>query len=158
MKIEKGRRVRLKVKLTAADGGDEIEKSVVEYIQGSGTMLPGLEKVLEGLEAGAKKQGVIKAENAFGDASFQRDKRMARSEFPADAELAVGLRFMAKGADNQQDVVLEVVEVAKDEVHVQLRHPLADKDIAYELEVVQVTDPKPPPLPPELIGAQDADD
>ncbi|WP_428267282.1 FKBP-type peptidyl-prolyl cis-trans isomerase [Haliangium sp.] len=153
MKVEKGRRVRLKVHLTAV-GGDEIEKSVVEYVQGSGTMLPGLEKVVEGLGAGEQRKGVIKAENAFGDASFQREKTMKRKEFPEDMKVEPGERFMAKGADNQQDVVLEIARIEGDTVHVKLLHPLADKDISYELEVMHVG-PTPPPLPPEALGAED---
>ena len=151
MKIENGRRVRLKVKLKAVDGA-EIEKSVVEYIHGSGTMLPGLERVLDGLEAGIKRQGVIKAANAFGDASFQREKRMSRREFPKDAKLKVGDRFMAKGADNQQNVILEIFKLTGDDVIVHLRHPLADTDIEYDVHVLQVTDPKPPPLPAAALG------
>lgn len=154
MKIEKGRRIRLKVRLKVVKG-DEIEKSVVEYIHGSGTMLPGLERVLEGLEKGAKKDGVIQAKNAFGDASFQRDKQMSRKEFPADAKLEAGLRFMAKGADNKQDVVLEVVKADDEQVEVRLLHPLADKDIEYDCEVLSVTDPTPPPLPPDALGASE---
>ncbi|GAB4542301.1 MAG: hypothetical protein Tsb0020_54780 [Haliangiales bacterium] len=155
MKITAGCRVRLKVRLTA--GGDEIEKSVVEYIQGAGTMVPGLEKVLEGLEPGATKTGTIKAANAFGDASFQREKAMGRGEFPADLKLEAGARFTAKGAGNNQDVVLEIVEVGDDSVQVRLLHPLADKDIEYDFEVLQVTDPKPPPVPIEALGAEDDD-
>jgi len=156
VKIENGRRVRLKVKLKAVAGA-EIEKSVVEYIHGSGTMLPGLERVLAGLEAGAKKDGVIQAANAFGDPSFQREKRMSRREFPKDAKLKIGDRFMAKGADNQQNVILEIIKLTNDDVHVQLRHPLADTDIEFDVHVLQVTDPKPPPLPVDALGARSAD-
>lgn len=154
VKIEKGRRVRLKVQLTIVDG-DEIEKSVVEYIHGGGTMLPGLERVLDGLEKGAKKSGVIQAKNAFGDASFQRDKQMSRTEFPADIKLEAGSRFMAKGADNKQDVVLEIAKADDKQVQVRLLHPLAEKDIAYDFEVLSVTDPTPPPLPPDALGASE---
>jgi FKBP-type peptidyl-prolyl cis-trans isomerase SlyD len=151
VKIENGRRIRLKVKLKAVDGA-EIEKSVVEYIHGSGTMLPGLERVLDGLEADTKRQGVIKAANAFGDVSFQREKRMSRREFPKDAKLKVGDRFMAKGADNQQNVILEIYKLTGDDVIVHLRHPLADTDIEYDVHVLQVTDPKPPPLPAAAVA------
>ncbi len=120
-------------------------------------MVPGLEKVLEGLEPGATKTGTIKAANAFGDASFQREKAMGRGEFPADLKLEAGSRFTAKGAGNNQDVVLEIVEVGDDSVQVRLLHPLADKDIEYDFEVLQVTDPKPPPVPIEALGAEDDD-
>jgi FKBP-type peptidyl-prolyl cis-trans isomerase 2 len=52
--------------------------------------------------------------------------------------------------------VLRVVEIADDKVQVRLVHPLAEKDIAYDVEVLAVTDPTPPPLPIEAIGEDDA--
>jgi len=157
VKIDKGRRVRVQIKLTVA-GGDELEKSVVEYFHGSGSMLRGLESALEGLEAGAKKSGLIKAGDAFGDPARQVKKAMSRKEFPNSDELKVGAEFAAKGADNKQDVVLRVVGITDASVQVELRHPLADKDIEFEAEVLSVKDPTPPPLPPEALGAQDSDD
>jgi FKBP-type peptidyl-prolyl cis-trans isomerase 2 len=138
--------------------GDEIEKSVVEYIQGSGAMLAGLEKVLDGLEKGAKKTGVIKAANAFGDPARQVNKPMTRKDFPEDLKLEVGAQFVAKGADNNQDVVLRIAGIDGDDVKVQLLHPLAEKDIEFDVEVLAVTDPAPPPLPMEALGASEADD
>ncbi|MEM9489262.1 MAG: FKBP-type peptidyl-prolyl cis-trans isomerase [Myxococcota bacterium] len=157
MKIAKGQRIRIKIRLAVVDG-DEIEKNVVEYFQGAGTMLPGLEQELEGLEKGAAKKGVIKAENAFGNPTYQVEKPMKRSEFGDDAKLEAGTQFMAKGADSNQDVVLRIKEIDGDDVTVLLLHPLADKDIEYDVEVLSVTDPNPPPLPPEAVGASSESD
>ena len=145
MKIEKGRRVTLKVDLSVA-GGQQLEKSQVEYIQGAGTMLPGLEAVLEGLEKGAKRDGVLKAKDAFGNSSMHPLKKMKRTEFPKDAKLDKGEKLVAKGV-NDMNVVLEIQRVTGDEVEVRLVHPLAEKDIKYAVEVVQVSDPRPPPMP-----------
>ncbi|HRC59182.1 MAG TPA: FKBP-type peptidyl-prolyl cis-trans isomerase, partial [Kofleriaceae bacterium] len=155
VKIEKGRRVRLKVELTA--GSDVIEKSTVEFVHGGGTMLPGIEALLVGLSAGAKAEGVLPAKDAFGNPEMHPKKQMRRSEFPADAELVAGLRFAAKGADNGVDVVLQIEKISGDVVETRLVHPLADKDLAYKLEVVQVTDPRPPPVPVATLELEDAD-
>lgn len=145
MKIEKGRRVTLKVDLSVA-GGQQLEKSQVEFIQGAGAMLVGLEKVLEGLEKGAKREGVIKAKDAFGNPAMHPLKKMKRSEFPKDLELKPGEQLVAKGV-NDLNVILRIEKVTGDDVDVRLVHPLADKDIKYAVEVVQVTDPRPPPMP-----------
>ncbi len=146
MKIAKGLRVKVKVEL-AIVGGDTLEKSAVEYIHGGGTMLPGIEAVLEGLEKGAKRDGVLKAKDAFGDPRMHPSKKMKRTEFPADAKLTAGDKFTAKGANGGMDIVLQIEKVGPDEVDVKLGHPLADKDIKYAVEVLQVSDPKPPPMP-----------
>jgi FKBP-type peptidyl-prolyl cis-trans isomerase SlyD len=145
VKIEKGRKVKLKVDLAIA-GGDSLEKSTVDFIQGSGTMLVGIEKILEGLEKGAKRAGVIKSIEAFGNPDSHPVKQMKRSEFPKDAPMTIGERMVAHGV-NGMNVYLQIEKVAGDDVTVRLVHPLADKDIKYSIEVLQVTDPRPPPMP-----------
>jgi FKBP-type peptidyl-prolyl cis-trans isomerase 2 len=151
VKIEKGRRVKLKVDLSVV-GGASLEKSTVEFIHGGGTMLPGLETVLTGLEKGAKRDGVIKAKDAFG--AMQPTKMIKRAEFPKDAKLAVGATFAAKGA-NDMNVVLEVLSVTDAEVEVRYVHPLAQKDIKYSVEVISVSDPRPPPMPAGAIELEE---
>jgi FKBP-type peptidyl-prolyl cis-trans isomerase 2 len=155
VKIEKGRRVKLKVDLSVA-GGQQLEKSTVEYVQGAGTMLPGLETLLEGLEKGAKRDGVLKAKDAFGNPSMHPLKKMKRGEFPKDAKLSAGERMVAASADQaHMNVILEVVKLAGDEVDVRLVHPLAEKDIKYAVEVMQVSDPRPPPVPAQALKLEE---
>jgi FKBP-type peptidyl-prolyl cis-trans isomerase SlyD len=153
VKIEHGRRVTLRVELAVA-GGETLEKTTVEYIHGGGTMLPGLEAVLQGLEKGAKREGVIKAKDAFGNPASQPIKKMKRSEFPKDAQLAVGDKLVAKGA-NDMNIVLRIEKVAGDDVEVRLVHPLAEKDIRYSAEVLQVSDPRPPPVPVAALDLEE---
>jgi FKBP-type peptidyl-prolyl cis-trans isomerase 2 len=143
VKIEKGRRVTVKVDLSIV-GGDPLEKNTVEYVQGGGTMLPGLEAVLEGLEKGAKKEGVIKAKDAFGNAKMHPTKTMKRSEFPKDLKLKEGERFTAKGVNGGMDVVLQLEKIKGD-------------DIKFSAEVIQVRDPRaaPPPLPAAALELEE---
>ncbi len=158
MKIEKGRRVTLKVDLSVA-GGHQLEKKTIEFVQGSGSMLPGLERLLEGLEKGAKHSGVLKAKDAFGSPEVQAKiplKKMKRNEFPKDMKLAVGERLVAASADAaHMNVILEIANINGDDVDVKLIHPLAEKDIQYSIEVIQVSDPRPPPVPAEALELEE---
>ena len=135
-------------------GGAALEKSTVEYIHGAGTMLPGIESVLAGLEKGAKREGVIKAKDAFGNPSMHPLKKMKRSEFPKDLKFEVGEQLVAKGVNNM-NVVLRIEAVRGDEVEVRLVHPLAEKDIKYAVEVMQVSDPRPPPVPAQALELEE---
>jgi len=153
VKIEKGRRVTLKVDLSVV-GGAQLEKSTVEYIQGGGAMLPGLEALLAGLEKGAKREGVLKAKDAFGNPSMHPVKQMKRTEFPKDQKIEPGTRFVAKGVDDKMNVILDIQKVSGDTVDVKLVHPRADKDIKYSVEVVQVSDPRPPPVPAAALDLE----
>lgn len=133
-------------------GGQQLEKSTVEYIQGAGSMLPGLEALLEGLEKGAKREGVLKARDAFGNPGMHPLKKMKRSEFPKDAKLTEGEKLVAASADKaHMNVILQIIKVSGDDVDVRLVHPLAEKDIKYSVEVVQVSDPRPPPVPVDAL-------
>lgn len=158
MKIEKGRRVTLKVDISVA-GGPQLEKKTLEFVQGSGQLLPAMERMLEGLEAGAKKEGILKAKDAFGDPEVQAKiplKKMKRSEFPKDAKLTVGERMVAAGADQaHMNVILEIAKVSGDDVEVKLIHPLAEKDLKYSLEVVAVRDTRPPPMPVAALDLEE---
>lgn len=153
VKIENGRRVTLKVELSVV-GGPTLEKKTVEYIHGAGTMLPGLEAVLAGLEKGAKREGVLKARDAFGDPSTHPLKKMKRSAFPKDVKLEVGEKLVAHG-ENDMNVVLRIEQIAGDDVDVRLVHPLAEKDIRYSAEVIQVSDPRPPPVPAQALDLEE---
>lgn len=157
MKIEKGRRVTLKVDLSVA-GGQQLEKSTVEFIQGSGKLLPALEAVIEGLEKGAKRDGVLKAKEAFGNPALHPLKKMKRSEFPKDTKLTEGEKLVAASADpSKMNVILQIVKVSGDDVDVRLVHPLAEKDLQYSVEVVNVTDPRPPPMPAKALELEEVE-
>ncbi len=142
----------VKVDLSVVDGAS-LEKSTVEYIQGGGSMLPGLEALLTGLEKGAKREGVLKAKDAFG-ATKLPPKKIKRSEFPKEAKLTVGEKFAGKG-ENGMNVVLLIEKVTDEEVEVRYLHPLAEKDIKYSVEVVSVSDPRPPPMPVAALDLEE---
>ena len=152
VKIAKGMAVRIHVTLTAPDGTviESSDKSgPVDYIHGQGAMLPGLEKVLEGLVAGDARDGTIPARDAFGTEESLPTKQMPRAEFPKEAKLEPGMAFQAKGPHGEP-VTFKVVKADEKDVTVRFLHPLAGKDIKFAVKVIGVKDPKTvlPPAPP----------
>ena len=83
-------------------------------------------------------------------------KKMKRTDFPKGAQLKEGEKLVAQGADKSaMNVILQIVKIAGDDIDVRLVHPLADKDIKYSVEVVQVSDPRPPPLPGQALDLEE---
>jgi len=74
-------------------------------------------------------------------------KKMKRSEFPKGVELKIGEKLVARGEDDKMNVILKIEKIDGDTIDVRLVHPLAEKDITYKVEVINVTDPRPPPMP-----------
>jgi FKBP-type peptidyl-prolyl cis-trans isomerase 2 len=81
-------------------------------------------------------------------------KKMKRTEFPKEVKLVAGEQFVAKGV-NDMNVVLRIEKLAGDDVDVRLVHPLAEKDIKYAVEVMQVSDPRPPPMPAQALELEE---
>lgn len=149
MDVQKDRIVRIDVELRVS-GGDVIESSKksgpVEYKHGSGQLLAALEKQLEGMKIGDEKKGTIKAKDAFGAPDAQSTRKIPRTSFPKEAEINVGLRFEAKAA-NGTPVILEVTDVSSETVVTKVLHPLAEKDLDFQVKVLAIR-PPPPPVPP----------
>ena len=164
MKIEPGRVVTLSFDL-CDDRGEIIEASdisgAVSFIHGQGAIIPGLDKRLTGLEVGAESDFTFAPEEAFGTVETAPKKVLARSEFPADADLRVGGEFEA-GIPGGQKIKLVVERVEAEAVHVRMVHPLAGQTVRMSVKVLGVrpaTAPelqsgkalvKPPPPPQKL--------
>ena len=54
----------------------------------------------------------------------------------------------------KMNIILQIEKVSGDEVDVRLVHPLAEKDLKYTVEVVNVTDPRPPPMPAKALALE----
>ena len=164
MNVSDGHFVRIDCELRVS-GGEIIESSSksgpVEYKHGAGQILPALESRLAGMKVGEEKSGVIPAAEAFGAESARPTMTIPRASFPSDAKLEVGARFEAKSPQGGP-VMLDVVSIDNDTVTAKVVHPLATKDIEFQVKVLAVR-PPPPPVPKspvedlELAELTDAD-
>jgi FKBP-type peptidyl-prolyl cis-trans isomerase 2 len=141
MKVAQGCTVKMEYEL-AVDGGDVVESSAnrgpLEYVQGSGQMLPGLEKRLEGQGVGAELEGVIPAAEAYGTEDMLPTTHLNKADFPEGEDLSVGRTFQAKDPGGNP---VSFTVLAEDEQQVQVRfnHPLVGKDIRFRVKILEIT-------------------
>ena len=126
--------------------------------------MPAFERALEigvttlELDVGVAADGVVViSHDPYLNPAMHPLKKMKRSEFPKDLKLQAGEQMVAKGVNNM-NVVLRIEKISGDDVDVRLVHPLAEKDIKYAVEVVQVTDPRPPPMPAAALDLEPVED
>ena len=163
MKIANGNKVRISFELKVK-GGEVIESSEkngsLDYVHGTGRMLPALEKRLEGMAVGEEKKGTIPASEAFPEKDLPT-KQMLKKEFPAGEKLDVGRVFEAKGFDGKP-VSFKIVKVTGNDVMVRFLHPLQGKDLEFQVKVLGIDDPKskrresvaPPPPPAAALDVE----
>ncbi|HEY3374437.1 MAG TPA: peptidylprolyl isomerase [Candidatus Aquicultor sp.] len=139
MTIKKGSTVTMDYKVYV-DGQlvDETpEGESLTYVQGSGQIIPGLEKALEGLNSGDKKEVIVPPEDAYGEYSEEAVLHVPRTDLPADVEPEVGMQLQATGNNGEMYVGI-ISDVEPDHIDVNFNHPMAGKALKFEVEIKDV--------------------
>lgn len=136
-----GDTVRIHYTGTLADGGEQFDSSAgrepLEFTIGAGNIISGLEDHIVGMSAGDKSTVHIKAEDAYGPYREEGVQQIPRSALPAEANPEVGGMLQAVTNDGQR-VNLVVTEVAEDTLTVDGNHPLAGRDLVFDVELVEI--------------------
>ena len=104
---------------------------------GSGQIIPGLDVALPGMKVGDEKRVEIASEDAYGHHHAEARQAVPRTEIPDDIPLEVGLQLQAKN-ERGEIMPLTVAEITDETVVLDANHPLAGKDLTFEIELVSV--------------------
>lgn len=117
--------------------GEEVESDTLEYLHGYGNIIPGLETGLAGLKVGENRKVHVAAEDAYGEYDQDQVIEVSRSAFPADFEIRMGEPMRLRDAAGHifQGVATAVSE---DTVELDLNHPMAGKDLDFDVTVLGV--------------------
>ena len=107
------------------------------FVIGSGQMIPAFEQGVIGMEPGESKTVNIPAEEAYGPHHPQDVMEVERSQLPSGMPLEVG-SVIQGNAPNGEQVPFTVVEVTASRVTLDRNHPLAGKDLTFEIKLVKV--------------------
>ncbi len=139
MKVAKDIVVSLAYQVITEEGA-VVDQSTVEapldYLHGHDNLIVGLEKALEGREAGDKFEVTVAPEDAYGEHEDEMVQRVPANVFQGVDEITVGMRFLAD--TDQGPIPVEVTEVDGDEVVVDGNHMLAGQTLTFTAEVVAV--------------------
>jgi FKBP-type peptidyl-prolyl cis-trans isomerase SlyD len=106
------------------------------YLHGHDQIIPGLENRLAGLEPGATATLAIPAAEAYGSPDPALHVEVPSDQFSSDIELTPGTQVIAEG--DGEPAVLTILEVRDRVVVLDANHPLAGKDLTFDVEVISV--------------------
>jgi peptidylprolyl isomerase len=112
-------------------GGDALE-----FTLGDGQLIPGFEKAVLGMTPGNTTTVRIAADDAYGPLVDDRIVVLQRSELPANLDPKVGQRLQFGSPDGK--IIVLVTEATEETVTVDANHPLAGKDLTFEIELLEV--------------------
>lgn len=138
MKIEKDRVVSFHY--SVAEQGQEAlesskEREPLQILIGHGNIIPGLEKALDGHEAGDSFGVDVAAADAYGERRDGLSQRVPKKHFGAQ-RLEPGMQVVLNTNFGPRAVTIQKVGMSV--VDVDLNHPMAGKDLHFDIEIVNV--------------------
>ena len=138
LQIETGMSVTLHFSLVLEDGhiiDSNFESEPATFSVGDGNLLPGFESTLMGLVNGDEREFTIPPEQAFGQHNPQNVQAVERGNFDQE-ELELGAMFSFQNGDGELPGV--IVEVDDNEVMIDFNHPLAGKNIIFQVKIIDI--------------------
>lgn len=142
MTVEKGKEITLEYTLTV--DGQVLDSSrdgePLQYVQGKGMIIKGLETQLEGMHVGDTATVVVQPEEGYGVINPQALKEVPKSSLPDTIEPREGQPLLVQDAEGQQ-FRCRISQVKDDSIVVDLNHPLAGKELHFEVRILHVAEP-----------------
>ena len=111
----------------------------LEIHMGSSDLIPGFEKALLGMGVQDKKSFTLTASEAYGERDENLEMSFARDDFPEDFEPEIGQVIVLQSAE-QGEFPATVKDINEGGILLDLNHPLAGKDLTFDVEVVEIND------------------
>jgi peptidylprolyl isomerase len=109
----------------------------LQFTLGAGQVITGLENRLEGMEVGSKDTVTIPADEAYGPRSEEAVQTVERTQLPQDIDVAVGTQLQARTPEGRV-IPLTVIAADDNVVKLDANHPLAGKDLVFDVELVEI--------------------
>lgn len=113
------------------------EGDPIEFELGTGEVIEGFDRAVNGLEVGETREVELDPEEAYGHRSDELVIDVDRDELPDDLDPEVGQTLAVEGADGEERAAW-VAEVGEDSITVDLNHPLAGRSLTFEVELVEL--------------------
>lgn len=131
--------VSMHYKLTDEAGQllDESKDVPLAYIHGTNSLIPGLEKQLDGKSAGDKITATVPPEDGYGPVMPQLIQNLPKNTFQGVEKIEVGMEFEASNENNEK-MIVRVDAVNGEEITINGNHPLAGKTLNFDVNIVEV--------------------
>lgn len=123
--------------------GNIIDSTVGEqpfsFLSGHQNILPKLESEIDTMLIGSKKSVTINAADVYGDYNNDMVQVVEKKEFPPEFLLEVGMQYVASAPDGTK-IPFTITEVRNEDIIIDFNHPLAGKDLSFDIELLNVRD------------------
>ena len=113
------------------------DRESLEFILGSGSMIVGFDRAVNGMQVGEIKTVTIPADEAYGPHRDELVLIIERDRLPEGLEPIVGQQLEMSQPDGRT-VIVVVTDVSEASITLDANHTLAGKDLTFEIELVEI--------------------
>ena len=138
--VEKGNNVKVHYTGTLTDKtvfDSSREREPLAFTVGAGQMIAGFDAAVVGMKVGENKTVTIPANEAYGPKSEEAMIKVPKEQLPEGMAPEIGMQLEARQPDGRAQVLV-VAEVLETEVVLDANHPLAGKDLIFDIEMVEI--------------------
>ena len=114
-----------------------LDKEPLEFTIGQKMVIPGFEEGVIGMAAGESRTVSIASQDAYGPYLDDLVGTIRRTHIPSDIELQVGTILQMQAPDGGVTIVM-VKELNDENVTLDANHPLAGKDLTFEINLLEI--------------------
>jgi FKBP-type peptidyl-prolyl cis-trans isomerase 2 len=114
-------------------------RSPLEFTVGSGQVIKGFDDGVQGMVVGDKKTIEIPFIHAYGPEDPSMIVEFPVERLPEDLKPEIGMQLNMNNAEGQQFPVV-ITEITDENIILNANHPLAGKDLIFDLELVEILD------------------
>jgi peptidylprolyl isomerase len=143
--VATGHMVSVEYTGTLSDG-EEFDSSKnngpISFIVGSQQVIKGFDDAVVGMKINQSKKIHIKKEDAYGDVNPQLLHKIPMDKIPEDIRKQVKEGgFLVMQSPIGQQIPAKVKSIANNEITLDLNHPLAGKDLTFDIKLVDLSLP-----------------
>jgi FKBP-type peptidyl-prolyl cis-trans isomerase 2 len=133
----------VKVHYTGTLQGGEVfdssrEREPLEFTLGQGQLIPGFEKAVIGMSVGDTTSAEIPSAEAYGERNPEMEVQIKKEQLPEGMDPQVGMQLQLN-QPNGQAIPVQVTKIEGEEVTIDANHPLAGKDLKFDIELVEIS-------------------
>lgn len=138
--VKTGDTVRIHYTGTLADGSvfdSSRDREPLEFTVGAGHIIPGLDAALPGMTVGEEKTVMVPSDQAYGPRDPEGLRPVPRNQIPPQIPLEPGTALQLQLPDGR-NLPVTVAEVTEESVVLDANHPLAGKDLTFDIEMMEI--------------------
>lgn len=109
----------------------------LEFVIGEGQVIAGVEEAVIGMNPEERKEAVIPPEKGYGQYHDDMVVEVEKDKFPEHIQPEPGLELELQQEDGES-VFVVVTNVSDEEVTLDANHPLAGKDLTFDIRLVEI--------------------